>query len=59
MQFCMNYVVIDKVPKFLAPILSETMHAILLENPFDSTHLIIIPLKLKRVTSYFKITTPI
>ena len=34
------------------------MHAIQLENPFDATHPINIPLKLNRVTSYFEVRTP-
>ena len=42
MQCCMNGAVID----FLAPILSETPHSIQIKNPFDTTHPIIIPLKL-------------
>ena len=55
MQCCMNGVLINEVPKFLAPIPSETKHAIQLKNPFDATHPTIIPLKLNRVTSYFTI----
>ena len=31
----------------------------MLENPVDTTHPIIIPLKLNQVTSYFKVRTPI
>ena len=54
----MNGVAIDEVPKFLAPIPSETTNAIQLENPFDATHPIFIPLKLIRVTSYFKVRVP-
>ena len=46
MQCQVNGVLIDEVPKFLEPILSETMHAIQIENAFDATHPIIIPLKL-------------
>ena len=34
---------------------SETTHAIQLENPFNTTHTIIISLKLHGVTSYFKV----
>ena len=45
-QCCMSVVLINEVPKFLALIPSETTHAIQLENPFDATHPIIIPLKL-------------
>ena len=33
MQCCMNGVLINEVPKFLALIPSETMHAIQIENP--------------------------
>ena len=54
-QSCMNGVLIDEVSKFLAPILSETMHATQLENIFDATHPIIIPLKLYRVTNFFEV----
>ena len=60
--FCLvqywNGVLIDEVPKFLAPIPSESMHAIKIENPFDETHSIIIPLKLSIVTSYFEVRKP-
>ena len=58
MQCCMNGVLIDEVPTFLAPVPSETMHAIQIENPFDATHPIIIPLKLSRVTVYFEVRKP-
>ena len=34
----MNGMLIDEVPKFLAPIPSETMHAIQIEKPFGATH---------------------
>ena len=37
MQCSMNGVLIDEVPKFLAPFPSETMHVIQLENPFHAT----------------------
>ena len=50
MQCCMNGVLINEVPNFLAPFHSETMHAIQLENPFNATHPINISLKLNRVT---------
>ena len=58
MQCLMNGVLINKVTKFLAPILSEIMHAMQIENPFDDTHPIIITLKLNEDTSYFKVRTP-
>ena len=54
MQCCMNDVLIDEVPKCLAPVTSETMHAIHTKNPFDTTHPIIIPLNLNGVNSGFK-----
>ena len=57
MQCHMNGVLIDEVPKFLAPVLSETTHATQLENSFDATHQIIIPLKLNAVISYFMVRT--
>ena len=43
MQCCANGLLINEVPKILAPIPSETMHAIQTEKPFDATHPIIIP----------------
>ena len=58
MQCHMNGVLIDEVTNFLAPVLSETMHAIQLKNPFDTTHQIIISLKLNGVTSYFHVRKP-
>ena len=58
MQCCMNGVLIDEVLMFLAPIPSETTHAIQIENLFDATHPIIIPLKLNRVSSYFEVRKP-
>ena len=51
----MNGVLSDEVPKFLALVSYESKNAIQLENPFDATHPIIIPLKLNRVASYFKV----
>ena len=58
MQCHVNGVMIDEVPKFLAPVTSETMHSIQIENPFDATNPIIIPLKLNGVTSYLEVRTP-
>ena len=54
----MNGVSIYEEPQFLAPIPSETMHVVQLENPFNTTHQIIIPLKLNEVNSYFKSKMP-
>ena len=48
MQCHVNGVLINEVPKFLAPIPSETMHAIKIKSPIDATHPLIIPLKLKK-----------
>ena len=53
MQFPVNGVLIDKVPKLLAPSPKETTHAIQIGNPVDATHKIIISTNLNRVTSYF------
>ena len=53
----MKGVLIDEVPKFLAPVPSEIMHAIQLENPFDAIHQIIIPLKINGVAIYFNVRT--
>ena len=58
MQCHVNGVLINEVPKFPAPIPSETTHAIQIENPFYATHPIIIPLKLNGVTSYFDVRKP-
>ena len=58
MQWHVNGILIDEVPKFLASFSSETTHAIQLENPYDATHLIIVLLKLNGVTSYFKLRAP-
>ena len=52
MQCCMTGVVIDEVPKILAPIPQKMTHAIQVSNPFDTTHQIIIPLQITRVTYY-------
>ena len=54
----MNGVLINEVPKFLAPLPSEILHAIQIVNPFDATHPIIIPLKLNGVTFYFDVRNP-
>ena len=43
MQWCVNVILIDEVPKFFAPIPSDTTHALQLENHFDATHPIMIP----------------
>ena len=51
----MNGVLINEVQRFLAPIPSETKHAIQLENPNDAIHPIIFPLKLNGVTRYFDV----
>ena len=52
MQCHVNGVVIDEVPKFLTPIPSKTIHAMQVNNPFNTIHPIIISLQLTRVTSY-------
>ena len=51
----MNSVVIDEVPKFLTSVPSDTMHAIQIMSSFGAIHLIIIPLHLSRVASYFDV----
>ena len=58
MQCLLNGVQISEVPKFLAENQSKTTHAIELDDPFDATHPLIIPLQLGRVTSYFGVYTP-
>ena len=52
MQYLMNAVAIDEVPKFLAPILSETMHAIQIMDPFIANLAIIITWNISRLTCY-------
>ena len=47
----------SKVPKFLVESPSVTTHAIELVDPFNTTHLLIIPLHLSGVTSYFDVNT--
>ena len=58
MQYHLNGVQINEVPKFLAETPSETTHAIELVNHFDATHLLIIPIKLSSVVSYFDVYSP-
>ena len=55
MQCCIDGVLIDEVPKFLAPVLSKIMHPVQIVNPFNATHPIIIPLEINRVTGYFDV----
>ena len=54
----LNVVHISKVPKFLAESHRVIIHAMQLIDPFDAAHLLIIPLQLSRVTSYFDVYTP-
>ena len=58
MQFYMNGVLINEVPKFLSFVLRETMHAIQIVHPFNVTHQIIIPLQLNGLNSYFDVRKP-
>ena len=58
MQCYLNCVHISEVPKFLAETPNETTHAIELVDPFDATHLLIIPLQLSGVISYFDVFSP-
>ena len=58
MQCHQNGVHISEVPKFLPKSPSVTTHAIELTDPFDPAHLLIIPLKLSSVTSYFDLYFP-
>ena len=51
---CINGVVIDEVPTFLAYVL-RTRHAINVITPFDAIHPIIITLHITRVTSNFNV----
>ena len=55
MQCCVIIVLINEVPKFLAPIPSETKNVTQVEYPFFATYPIIIPLKLNRVPSFFEV----
>ena len=47
-----------KVPKFMAPIPSETTHTMKIMNPFNVIYPIIFPLELTRITSYFDVRKP-
>ena len=58
MQCHLNGVQINEVPKFLVETPSETTHAIELVDPFDTSHLLIILLQLRSVTSYFDVFSP-
>ena len=58
MQCCMNGVLINDVPTYLAPFSSEIMHAMQIVNCFNATHPTIIPSKLKGITSYFDVRKP-
>ena len=58
MQCCMNSVLIDEVPKYLAPVPSETINSAQMINSFDATHPIIIPLTITGITSYFNVRKP-
>ena len=55
MPCCIKGVVINEVPKFLAPVPTETTQAIQILNPFNATHSIFIPFWITRVTSYFDV----
>ena len=53
-----EHLLIDEVPKFLASIPSKNIHVIQIINPVDATHLIIVLLQLKGVTSSFNVRKP-
>ena len=52
MQYCMNGVVINEVPRFLGSVFSETMHAIQVSNPFDAAHPVITSLQIIKAAEY-------
>ena len=54
----MNGLVINKVPKILAPIPSKNMNAIQIMSPFNTTHPIIVPLQLTGIINYFDAKKP-
>ena len=58
MQYHLNGVQINEVPKFLAETPSETTHAIELVDPFNATHPLLILFKLSSITSYFVVYSP-
>ena len=58
MQCCMNGFVINDVSKFLVPIISESIYAIHIMNPFDAIHPVIIPSQITGVTYYFDVRKP-
>ena len=49
---------LEEVPKFLKPIPSETMHGKQIINFSDAANLIIIPLQITRLASYFDVRKP-
>ena len=51
----MNDIAIDEVSNVLATILSETMHAMQVHNPFNVTKPIFTPLYFIGVASYFHV----
>ena len=53
MQYHLNGAHISEVTKYLAESPCVTTHAIELPDPFDATHIFIIPLQLSSATSYF------
>ena len=58
MQYHLNGVQINEVPKILLETPSETTHALELVNLFDAALLLIILLQLSGVTSYFDVSSP-
>ena len=58
MQCHLNCVHITEVPNFLAESPHVTTHATQLTDPINTAQLLIIPLKLSSVTSYFGVYSP-
>ena len=57
-QCCLNGVHIGEVPKSVADSTSVTTYAMQLSDPLNAVHMLIIPLQLSRVTSYFDVYFP-
>ncbi len=55
MQCCMNDVIVDKMPKFLASIPTDQTHALTVADPDDPSRMLTMPLSLRGVTSLLNV----
>ena len=58
MQACVNDVIINEIPKFLASNPTNETHSIIVTDPDDPSQRVIFPLSIRGVTTYFP-TRPI